>query len=202
MFLLRYFYFKILKYDLMNKFIYKDTREIPILEKIILNFGCKTAEIKQVVESLMAFELMTTQKGLFTIIKYPRISLKIQKGNFVGCKVTLRKINMFSFFFKSLIEIFPKFKNIMKFRVIKNFGCFYELYDVFVFSDLEMNYYLFSSLSKLEIVLVTSSKTLEEFLFILNSLESSFKNIANIIQLVEYDLAKIKVEGSNPFICI
>ena len=41
------FYFKTLKYDLINKFIYKNTTKLPKLKKIILNFGSKTADIKQ-----------------------------------------------------------------------------------------------------------------------------------------------------------
>ena len=63
------FYFKTLKFDLTNKFTYINTSELPKVKKIILNFGSKTADIKQLSSSLLTLELITKQKGVLTYAK-------------------------------------------------------------------------------------------------------------------------------------
>lgn len=202
---LKQFYYKTVKYDLINKFSYKNTKELPILKKIVLNFNCKSIEIKQLSTCLLALELITNQKGLLIVSKKPHLSLKIRKGNPIGCKVTLKNSNMFFFLSKLIIQIFPKLKNfkgfIIKKKSKKNSFSF-ELLDIFNFKELEDQYHLFYNLPKLNITLVTNSKTVEELLFIFKSFQLPIKNFkANITQLVECNLAKIKAEGSNPFIC-
>ena len=144
---LKKFYFKILKYDLINKFTYNNINEIPKLKKIVLNFSSKTANIKQLASSLLALELFTNQKGILTKTKKSNILLKLRKGNPTGCKLTLRKHNLFSFFGKTIIEIFPKIKNFNGFEINqkskKNIFS-YKLHDTFSFSELENYYYYFS----------------------------------------------------------
>jgi ribosomal protein L5 len=53
---LQSFYSKTLKYDLINKFVYKNTYVIPKVKKIILNFGSKTSDLKQLTSSLFVIE--------------------------------------------------------------------------------------------------------------------------------------------------
>jgi large subunit ribosomal protein L5 len=175
---LEHFYMKTLKYDLANKFLYKSTKKMPKLKKIILNFGCKTSDIKHLASSLLALELITNQKGTMTTTKHSNILLKIRKGNPTGCKITLRKNKMLDYFSKILIEIFPKLKNFEGFkfnRKIKKNYFSYELHDTFNFTELEEHYYLFNNLSKLDITLVTSTETKKELLFILKSLQFPLK---------------------------
>jgi large subunit ribosomal protein L5 len=175
---LEHFYIKTLKYDLVNKFSYKNTKKLPKLKKIILNFGCKTSDIKYLASSLLALELITNQKGIMTTTKHSNILLKIRKGNPTGCKITLRKNRMINYFSKFLIEIFPKLKNFEGFkfnRKIKKNYFSYELYDTFNFNELEEHYYLFNNLSKLNVTIVTHTKTKNELLFILKSLQFPIK---------------------------
>ena len=113
------FYTKTLKYELCNKFTYKNIDQIPKIKKIILNFGCKTTEIKQLTASLLALELIANQKGVITTTKSPNILLKIKKGNPSGCKITLRKTQMLHFLIKLVINIFPRIKNFSGFEVSK-----------------------------------------------------------------------------------
>ena len=108
---LNYFQSKTLKHDLLNKFNYKNINDLPKLEKVILNFGCKTNDMKQLSTAILALELITNQKGILTKSKKSNILFKIRKGNPVGCKVTLQKKSMFKFLEKILLEIFPKIKN-------------------------------------------------------------------------------------------
>ena len=168
---LEHFYFKTLKYDLINNFMYKNTTKLPEFKKIILNFGSKTADLKQLSSSLLALELITNQKGMLTTAKKSNILLKIRKGNPTGCKLTLQKYNLFNIFGKIIVEIFPKLKNFNGFtlnRKIKKNAFSYELHDTFSFSELENHYYFFNNMTKLDITIITSTKNKEEIIFILS----------------------------------
>lgn len=174
------FYHKTLNYELINKFNYNSTKNIPSLKKIILNFGCKTADIKQLSSCLLSLELITHQKGHFTKTKYSKILFKIRKGNPTGCKVTLNKFNKFKFLELLTVEIFPKLKNFLGLNLKKsnknNFS--YELNNTFSFSELEKNYYLFNNLPKLDISIIVYSNfnKSEELHFLLKSYQLPFKN--------------------------
>ena len=172
------FHNKAVKYELINKFNYKNVKNLPKLEKIILNFSCKTSELKNLSISLLALELVAKQKGILTRAKQPNIFLKIRKGYPVGCKVTLRKRQLFNFFERIISEIFPKLRNLdkVKFnRKMKKKTFSYQIYDTFSFSELEQHYYIFNNISKLDITLVSNSKTNIETLFLMKSLQFPFE---------------------------
>lgn len=171
------FYNKTIKYELINKFIYNHNKNLPKLKKIILNFRCKTADIKQLASSLLALELIVNQQGTFTTTKHSNILFKIRKGNPTGCKVTLQKFHMFNFLLKILIEVLPKLKNFNGFRItkkIKKNVFSFELDETFSFSELGNHYYLFNNLSKLGITIVTSSKNKTELLYLLKAFQLTF----------------------------
>lgn len=174
---LKNFYLKTLKYDLINKFSYKNTKKLPEIKKIILNFGCKNNDIKSIASSLLALELITAQRSNITLTKHSNVLLKIRKGNPTGCKVTLRKKRLFGIFSKFLTEIFSKLKNFEGFSLpetMKKNSFSYEIRDTFNFEELEAHYYLFNSLSYLTISIVTNTNTKEELIFILKSLKFPF----------------------------
>lgn len=173
------FYNKTLKYELINKFIYTNNKKLPSVKKITLNFGCKNADIKQLASSLLAFELITNQQGKITKTKHSNILFKIRKGNPTGCKITLSKKNSFNFLFKMLVEIFPKLKKFSGFRISKKMKTnvfSYALQDTFSFNELENHYYLFNSLPKLNITIITNSNTKKEMFFLLKAFKLPFKN--------------------------
>lgn len=127
------YYFRTLKYDLINKFRYKSIQRLPKLKKIILNIGCTKADTKQLSASLLALELITNQKSLLTKRKKSNILLRIRKGHPTGCKLTLRKHNLLSFFEKTLFKSFPKLKKFNGFtfnQSIKKNAFSYELHDI------------------------------------------------------------------------
>jgi len=87
------------KYDLLLKFNdYKKISQIPKLKKIILSYEFKKYDFKLLLSSIVALELITSQQPCITRSKVSNISLKIRKGNPIGCKVTLRKKIMEAFF--------------------------------------------------------------------------------------------------------
>lgn len=171
-------YYRTLKYDLINKFVYENTKTIPKIEKITLNFGCKTSDLKTLSTSALALELITSQKGTLTLTKYNNILLKIRKGHPVGCKVTLREKKIFTFLTKMLIDIFPKLKNFEGLKMnkkMKKNTLSYELADTFSFQELEDHYYLFNNLLNLHVTIITTSKREKELHFIFNSVKIPFE---------------------------
>lgn len=172
------FYLTTLNYDLVNKFKYKNTKELPKIKKIILNFGFQNNDIKNLASSLLALEIITNQYGVLTLTKKSNILLKLRKGNPVGCKVTLRNSNMYNFFSKMLLEIFPKIKNFdgfKNYKKIKKNTFSYNINDIFNFQELENHYYLFNNLPKCNVTIITNAKNKQELFFILKSLRFPLK---------------------------
>ena len=171
---LKYFCKKTLNYELVNKFNYTNTKELPKITKIILNFGCKTIDIKRLAACLLALELITYQKSKLTTTKYSNIILKLRKGNPVGCKVEIHNKKMYYFLEKILAEVFPKVKNFNGIYINKQFekkaiSC--KIDENFAFRTLEKNYSLFNSLPKLDITILTTVKKKKELNFIIKSLQ-------------------------------
>jgi large subunit ribosomal protein L5 len=67
--------------------------------KISLNFGFKDIkfEKKKMILFFMVLELITNQKCILTSSKKNLIYLRIKKGSITGCKITLRKVNLYNF---------------------------------------------------------------------------------------------------------
>lgn len=175
---LKNYHDKTLKNLLINKFLYKNIKEIPKLQKVTIGFGCKTTELKNLAINLLALELITTKRGRLTTTKKSNINLKIRKGQPVGCKVVLQKKDMFKFLEKTNIEIFPKLKNLKKTvfnRSLKKNSYSYFLNDTFSFSELEENYQLFNNfLTKLNITITIKSYKKTELFFVMKTLQFPF----------------------------
>jgi len=169
---LKYYYKKIIRRDLVNKFTYTHLEEVPQLKKIILNFGCKNSDVKSVASALLSLELITTKKASLVKSKRANVLLKIRKGNPVGCVVILKKNEMYDFLFKLLSEVFPNLKSFTGLNVSKKLGktsFTFTLKDFINFKELEKQFYLFINLPPLNVTLVTNAKTKEELLYLLQS---------------------------------
>lgn len=171
MYFLEYYYQKIIKHDLINKFNYKTINKLPKLKKITLNFGCKHFSIQKIAKTLLALELITTKKSTITVAQHPNILLKIQKGYPAGCTIILTKIYMYKFLAKLLIEIFPKIKDFsnLKINIKKNIFSFKLNNNNLILKELEEQYPLFNDLSDLDINIKTNTQTQNELLFVLKS---------------------------------
>ena len=171
------YYKKIIRYDLINKFSYNNLGDIPELKKIVLNFGCKNFEIKNIAASLSALELITTKQGSVTKAKRPNILLKVRKGHPVGCVVVLTKTRMYDFFLKLLTQVFPNlkdFKGIKTSKKLKTKSFSLTLTDLIHFEELEKQFYLFTNLPPLNIILITNARNQKELMYLLNSFKIPF----------------------------
>jgi large subunit ribosomal protein L5 len=192
-----------IKPDFLIKFKYKNIFLTPKIEKIILNFGIKEVNFKNLLPTLASLELITNQKAALTCSKMANISLKIRKGVPVGCKVTLRKVNMSLFLTKLILLIFPTiklFEGIIFKKSIEQYKSFsFCLDEALIFSELEHQYDLFKSLPKLDISITTHVNSIQELNNLLTSYRFPVKIVCESNSTVECNLAKVEVEGSNPF---
>lgn len=163
---------EIVKYDLINKFNYNKINDIPYFKKIILDFNCKNFEIKKISPAILALELIANKKGVLTKAKKANVLLKIRKGNPVGCSVVIRKSHMFNFFYKIVNDILPILKNFKGIYLKKknsNNSLTFNLKELIHFSNLEINFYFFENLPSLNVTIVTNTKNLKEFNYLLRS---------------------------------
>lgn len=172
---LQYFYKNTLKFDLVNKFNYTNLKKLPKIEKIILNFNCKTVELKNLLRHLIALELITNQKSTLTISNY---SLKLKKGKFSGCKIILKNKHMLLFLSKNLNEIFFDLKNVNEIvinpKTLQPVVSF-SIKNSVNFTEINENYNLFNNLSILNIAFTLKITKNEELLFLLKSLKIPFR---------------------------
>jgi large subunit ribosomal protein L5 len=85
--------------QLMDQFKYKSVMEVPRIEKITLNMGVgeAVADKKVMEHAVNDMQRIAGQKPIVTKAKKSIATFKIRDDYPVGCKVTLRKDNMYSF---------------------------------------------------------------------------------------------------------
>ena len=88
-----------IKDAMVKKFGYKNTMEIPKLDKIVVNMGVGEAkENAKVLEAAVKdMETITGQKAVTTKAKNAIANFTIREGMPIGCKVTLRGEKMYEF---------------------------------------------------------------------------------------------------------
>lgn len=174
---IKHFYNKNMKYDLLNKFYYINTKKLPKIKKIVITLNCKTTKMASLAFSSLALELVTSQKSQFIISKKANLLLKIRKGNPIGCKVTLKKNKMFKFLENTCCNIIPQLKVLNKMsiesKINKNYFK-YNIANLFIFNELEKNYYLFNEIGNLNITIVTDSTKIKETKFLFHSFQLNY----------------------------
>ncbi len=99
-------YKKVVVPQMQKKFGYKNTMQVPKLEKIVLNAGVGDAtQNSKVLDSfILDVTLIAGQKPLVTRAKKSIASFKLRQNMPIGCMVTMRRKNMY-FFFDRLVNI-------------------------------------------------------------------------------------------------
>ena len=96
--------------ELTDQFKYKSIMEVPRIEKITLNMGVGEAVAdKKVMENAVGdMEKIAGQKPIVTLSKKSIAGFKIRDNYPVGCKVTLRKSNMYTFLDRLISIAIPR----------------------------------------------------------------------------------------------
>ena len=151
--------------QMMEKFSYKNVMEVPRLEKIVINMGVgKAKENAKILEAAVAdLTLIAGQKPIITKAKKSVANFKLREDMPIGCKVTLRKAQMFQFADKLINIALPRVRD---FRGIsdKSFdgrgNYSIGIKEQLIFPEIE--YDKVDAIRGMDIVFVTTAKTDEE----------------------------------------
>jgi large subunit ribosomal protein L5 len=98
---------------LLQQFGYKNTMEVPHLEKIVINMGVgeAAADQKKLDAAVGELTLIAGQKPVKTVAKKAIAGFKIRAGLPIGCKVTLRKARMYEFLDRLVTITLPRVRD-------------------------------------------------------------------------------------------
>ena len=163
---------------LKTKFGYTNIHKIPKIEKIVVNCCSKDAVVNgKVVDAIMAdIAAITGQKPVVARAKKSIASFKVREGHKIGCKVTLRGDNMYTFLDKLISISLPRVRD---FRGLspKSFdgrgNYTIGIKEQIIFPEIK-----FDEVEKvrgMDIVIVTTAKTNEEAYDLLSELGVPFR---------------------------
>lgn len=107
------------KYDaeiakaMTQKFGYKNSLEVPRIEKITLNMGVGegSQDKKKVTTAAEEMALISGQKPVITKAKKSIAQFKLREGMPIGCKVTLRRERMYEFLDRLITVAMPRIRD-------------------------------------------------------------------------------------------
>ena len=163
---------------LMEKFSYKNTMEVPKLEKVTINMGLGEAKDNaKIMESAVEeLALITGQKPVVTKAKKSIANFKVRQGMPVGAKVTLRGENMYTFVDKFINIALPRvrdFKGVSKNSFDGRGNYSLGIKEQLIFP--EINYDKVDMIKGMNIVFTTTAKTDEEAAALLELLGMPFE---------------------------
>ena len=164
--------------SLMSKHNYKSVMEVPKLDKIVINIGVGDANTNsKLLEAAMDdLAALSGQKPVVTKAKKSIAGFKIREGQSIGCKVTLRGENMYTFRDKLVSISLPLVRD---FRGVSNKSFdgrgnyTLGIKEQLIFS--EVDYDKVVKVRGMDIVFVTTAKTNEEAYDLLKELGMPFK---------------------------
>nr|YP_010131751.1 ribosomal protein L5 [Thalassiosira profunda]QPZ94119.1 ribosomal protein L5 [Thalassiosira profunda] len=175
MFFFETYFHKAVKYDLINTFFCQNLAQVPKLKKIVLNFGYQKSNFKYFASSLLALEFISSKKGKLTKSRHVNVFLKIKKGNPVGCKIIFKRSAMYFFYLKLKAAIASKVKQSRMPQLQQNVksvkSVSFQLENPQLFAELESQFQFFNEIPRLDITLVTNSRSRKELFFLLKSIK-------------------------------
>lgn len=164
--------------DLMSEYKYKSVMQIPRLEKIVINMGVGEAanDSKYIEAAIKDLETITGQKGVKTKAKKSIAGFKLREGSTIGAKVTLREEKMYIFLEKLIRVALPRVRDFrgLSRNSFDGFGNYtLGIKEQLIFPEIEYDNVL--KIRGMDIVLVTSAKTNEEALSLLQGFGMPFR---------------------------
>ena len=106
-------YEKVVRDALLKKFEYKNTMQVPKIEKIVLNMGIGegVADRKKVDQAASDLALIAGQKAIITKSRKSVANFKLRDGQAIGCKVTLRRTRMYEFIDRLINIALPRVRD-------------------------------------------------------------------------------------------
>ena len=163
---------------LMKEYNYSSKMEVPRLEKIVVNMGVGDGahDTKFIEAAVKDLEAITGQKPVVTKARKSIAGFKLREGQPIGCKVTLRGENMYNFMDKLIKLALPRvrdFRGISKTAFDGRGNYTLGIKEQLIFP--EINYDEVVKVTGMDIVFVTTAKTNEEALHLLNAFGLPFR---------------------------
>ena len=164
---------------LMQEFGYKNSMQVPRLEKIVVNMGVGEAvqDSKKAEAAAADLTAITGQHPVVTKAKRSIATFKLREGMPIGCKVTLRRERMYEFLDRLITVALPRVRD---FRGISgrsfdgrgNFAL--GLKEQLVFP--EIDYDRVDATRGMDVVIVTTARTDAEAKALLKAFDMPFAN--------------------------
>ena len=150
---------------MMEKFGYKNIMQVPKIEKVVINMGVGEAKDNpKVLESAVSdLQIIAGQKPVLTRAKKSVANFKIRENMALGCKVTLRKTNMYEFVDKLVSIALPRVRDFrgVSAKAFDGRGNYsLGIKEQLIFPEIE--YDKVDKVRGMEIIFVTSANTDEE----------------------------------------
>jgi large subunit ribosomal protein L5 len=176
---LKTLYVKSIRDKLKEQFGYSNAMQIPALDKVVINMGVGEAvsDSKKIRTAMADLAAISGQKPLETKSRKSIASFKLREGMTVGCKVTLRKDQMYEFLDRLITIALPRVKD---FRGLKptsfdgrgNYAMGLREHIVFP----EINYDQIDQIWGMDIIVTTTAKTDEEAKALLTEFQFPFNS--------------------------
>ncbi len=165
---------------LMKKFGYKSIMQCPRLVKICLNQGVKgaTSDKKVVDEAVAEMTMISGQKAIPTMSKKDISNFKLRKNMPIGCRVTLRNVNMFEFMDRFISVSLPRvrdFKGISEKAFDGRGNYTMGITEQIIYPEINID--KIARISGMDITFVTTAKTNEEAYELLKEMGMPFTNM-------------------------
>ena len=175
---LKELYNKEITASLMKEYNYSSKMEVPRLEKIVINMGVGEGshEPKFVEAAAKDLEAITGQKPVVTKARKSIAGFKLREGQPIGCKVTLRGEAMYNFMNKLISLALPRvrdFRGISKTAFDGRGNYTLGIKEQLIFPEIDYDQVV--KVMGMDIVFVTTAKTNEEALHLLNAFGLPFR---------------------------
>lgn len=99
--------------EMKGRMNYKNSMQVPRLEKIVINIGLgeATQDIKLLESAQSELAMITGQRPVVTKAKKAIANFKIRRGSSIGCKVTLRRARMYEFLDRLISVAIPRIRD-------------------------------------------------------------------------------------------
>mgnify|MGYP000587504416 CR=1 FL=1 len=167
-----------IKDAMMKKFEYSNIMQVPKLEKIVINMGVgdATTNSKLLDAAVADLKKISGQQPVITRAKKSIAGFKIREGQAIGCKVTLRGENMYTFMDKLISISLPlvrDFRGVSP-RAFDGRGNYtMGIKEQLIFPEIEFDDVV--KVRGMDIVFVTTAKSNAEAFDLLNELGIPFR---------------------------
>ena len=167
-----------IKDAMMKKFEYSNIMQVPKLEKIVINMGVgdATTNSKLLDAAVADLKKISGQQPVITRAKKSIAGFKVREGQAIGCKVTLRGENMYTFMDKLISISLPlvrDFRGVSP-RAFDGRGNYtMGIKEQLIFPEIEFDDVV--KVRGMDIVFVTTAKSNAEAFDLLNELGIPFR---------------------------